>query len=883
MDSKYNINNSKPFQKVHGNKFPTVVKFNDAKRPKLMQGYGGGSTSTVQKRNNLPVHGVRNRLLAEIRKHATVIVIGETGSGKTTQIPQFMHEIRLDKDGMIGITQPRRVAAITLSQRVAQEMNTEIGGIVGYTVRFEDVTSIITKLKYLTDGMLLREAMLDSQLMAYNVIVLDEAHERTVQTDVLFGVVKQAQALRRDKHIKPLKIVVMSATMDVDHFSDYFGGVAILYLEGRQYPVQVYHSLQTQEDFVFSCLVTVFQIHKEAPANHDILVFLTGQEEIEAMAHSIRLIAKDLEGKHPPLKVYPLYSSLPTNQQLDVFRPTPHGARKVILSTNIAETSVTISGIKYVVDSGMVKVRVHHPRTGLDVLKVQRISQAQAWQRTGRAGRESAGFCYRVYTRLEFDSMLMNPVPEIQRCHLTSVVLQLLALGLSPLSFDFMDTPPKESIVEALKELQQLGAVESVDTPVLTSVGRQMSLFPLDPRFSKILLSAKDYGCLEEILSVVALLTSESVLHVPSSKREQAVAAHRKFVSTTGDHLALLNIYKAYSTVNKKKEWCHENFLNARNLAYASDVRSQLAELCRKFKITSSSCGQDTEQVRKCLLTGLYMNIAELQRDRHYLTWGSREVVAIHPSSFLFTSQPQCVVFTEVVQTGRCYLRLVSQVDPQWLTDIAPQPIDHHNFHTKEKSRLHLKMLEPVKHILQSQRIVLASGSPRREEILRGVGLKFEVCPSLYEEDLDPANYKNHGDFVVDTATNKVKEVAERLASDAPDLIIGADTMVSMDGKVYGKPKTEEKAITMLRELSGRAHTVFTGVVLHAGGHVVKFSESTKVFMAPLSEQVIQAYVNTGEPLDKAGAYGIQGVGGSLIEKIEGDYFNVMGMPLHSV
>ncbi|PSN38038.1 putative ATP-dependent RNA helicase DHX33 [Blattella germanica] len=681
MDSKYNLTDGKILSNSLTKKPATAMKFYDAKRPRLGDHVDAPQTASeklLQQRKALPVYGVRNRLISEIKKYPTVIIIGETGSGKTTQIPQFMHEFRLDKDGMIGITQPRRVAAITLSKRVAQEMNTEQGEIVGYTVRFEDVTSKRTKLKYLTDGMLLREAILDNLLMSYSIIVLDEAHERTVQTDVLFGIVKQAQVLRQERQFAPLKIIIMSATMDVDHFSDYFGKVPIIYLEGRQYPVQVYHAMQSQDDFVFSSLVTIFQIHKEAPANQDILVFLTGQEEIEAMANTARQLAKDLEGKYPCLKVYPLYASLPSHQQLDVFRPTPHGMRKVILSTNIAETSITIPGIKYVIDSGMAKVRIHHPGTGLDVLKVQKISKAQAMQRAGRAGRESAGFCYRVYNRLEYDSMSQNPVPEVQRCNLSNVVLQLLALGVDPLSFDFMDMPPKEAINEALLQLKQLCAIEAVENPELTKLGRLMSRFPLDPRYSKILLSAKDYGCVEEILSIVSLLSSESVMVTPHAKREEATVAHGKFVSSSGDHVTLLNIYSSYCTATRKKEWCHENFFNARNLAYASEVRSQLAELCQRSKIPSSTCGQNFDQVRKCLITGLFMNIAELQREKKYVTLGSREIVTIHPSSVLFSSRPRCVLFTEVVHTGQCYLRMVSEVEPGWLSDIAPEYMRHH-------------------------------------------------------------------------------------------------------------------------------------------------------------------------------------------------------------
>nr|CAD7424964.1 unnamed protein product [Timema monikensis] len=784
MDSKYNITVGQTFGK-HKLNAPKNVVFTGSpvlKKAKLEhQNLNTSSPSVFHQRKLLPVFGVRNKLLAEIHKYSSLIVIGETGSGKTTQIPQFMHEVKLDRDGMIGVTQPRRVAAMTISQRVAQEMNTTLGELVGYSVRFEDVTSKCTKLKYLTDGMLLREALLDPLLLSYSVIVLDEAHERTVHTDILFGVVKQAQKFRTERSLKPLKILVMSATMDVDHFSHYFGNIPVVYLEGRQYPVQVFHAIKTQEDYAFSCLVTIFQIHKDAPPNWDILVFLTGQEEIEAMAYNIRLISKllylffalapttpttlstawtapqfmfsepsiqfptvlsahenssfywlawrplsftfslanenshffpldktmqqlrvfntvvprplsyppssylpprlmlpghpsvpprltlrghtcrdfshtyphvsehyvavvatstsypqsrkqgiaDLEGKCVPLKVYPLYSSLPSHMQLDVFRPTAPGMRKVILSTNIAETSVTISGIKYIIDSGMVKNRSHHPGTGLDVLKVQRISQAQAWQRTGRAGRESPGFCYRTYTHQYVDG--------------------------------------------AIEQLKQLGAIESTVSPKLTATGHLMAQFPLDPRYSKIIISAKDYNCVQEILTIVAMLSGESVFVNPPAKREKAVAAQNKFYSTAGDHITLLNIYRNYNNVAQKKIWCQDNFLNSRNLQYASKVRTQLSELCERCKVPMSSCGQDTEPVRKCLITGLFMNVAELQREKKYVTVGSKQVVSIHPSSVLFGSRPHCVLFTEVVQTGRCYLRQLSLIDPQWLTDIVPE------------------------------------------------------------------------------------------------------------------------------------------------------------------------------------------------------------------
>ncbi|XP_073986737.1 ATP-dependent RNA helicase DHX33 isoform X2 [Rhodnius prolixus] len=630
-------------------------------------------TSLECQRKSLPIFRVRKKLLMEIEKHKTIILIGETGSGKTTQIPQYIHELKMESDGIVGITQPRRVAAITVAQRVAQEMGCGLGDEVGYSVRFEDVTSPQTKVKYVTDGMLLREAMKDETLKSYSFIILDEAHERTIHTDVLFGIVKEAQKKRIASNLKPLKIIIMSATMDVDHFSKYFDDAPIVYIEGRQYPVEVRHTADPQDDYNYTCLVTIFQIHKEAPAKHDILVFLTGQEEIEAMTARVRSIAKDPLCPGPALKVYPLYAALAASKQLEVFQPSTQSTRKVIISTNIAETSVTISGIKFVIDSGMVKQKIHHPTTGLDVLKVHKISQAQAWQRTGRAGRETAGICYRAYTKLDFDSMVKNSVPEILRSNLSSVILQLLVLKINCLNFDFLDKPPKELILEGLEQLKALGAVViGDDGPQLTSLGKQMALFPLEPRFSKVILSANEFGCLEEVLSVISVLSGESIFVNNLAKRDEAAAAKSKFASSYGDHVTLLNIFRGYKNTPTKQAWCYENFLSSRNLEYATKVRKQLGDICRKCNISVSSCGQDFDALRQCLLTGFFMNIAELQRDKKYITIGTRQTVGIHPSSVLHGSLPQLVMYSELVQTGKCYMRYVTPIDPEWLHRISP-------------------------------------------------------------------------------------------------------------------------------------------------------------------------------------------------------------------
>ncbi|XP_069613584.1 ATP-dependent RNA helicase DHX33 [Ranitomeya imitator] len=628
-----------------------------------------------QQRRSLPIYQARAQLIGQLRQLESAIVIGETGSGKTTQIPQYLYEASIGRQGIIGVTQPRRVAAISLATRVSEERKTELSRLVGYTVRFEDVTSEETKIKFLTDGMLLREAIGDPLLRRYSVVILDEAHERTVHTDVLFGVVKTAQKKRKELGKLPLKVIIMSATMDVDLFSHYFNGAPVLYLEGRQHPIQVFYTKQSQSDYLQAALVTVFQIHQEAPASHDILVFLTGQEEIEAMTKTCRDIAKHLPDGCPQMTVMPLYASLPHSQQLRVFQNAPKDHRKVILSTNIAETSITITGIKYVVDTGMVKAKKYNPESGLEILAVQRVSKAQAWQRTGRAGREDSGICYRLYTEDEFEKLDKMTVPEIQRCNLASVVLQLLVLRVANiLTFDFVSKPSPDSIRSAIEQLDLLGAVErKEDQIILTPLGKKMASFPLEPKFSKTILISSKFHCTEEILTIVALLSVDSVLHNPPAKRDEVQAVRKKFISSEGDHITLLNIYRAFKNLGKNKEWCRENFVNGRNMMLVSEVRAQLRDICIKMSMPIESSRTDTRNIRQCLAHGLFMNAAELQPDGTYTTVETHQPVSIHPSSILFHCKPACVIYNELLHTSKCYMRDLCVVDADWLFEAAPE------------------------------------------------------------------------------------------------------------------------------------------------------------------------------------------------------------------
>jgi len=629
--------------------------------------YGRKTTMTIlEQRQSLPIYKLKDELVKAINDNQVLIVVGETGSGKTTQMTQYMAECGFAARGKIGCTQPRRVAAMSVAKRVAEEFGCRLGQEVGYTIRFEDCTTSETTIKYMTDGMLLREALIDADMSTYSCIMLDEAHERTINTDVLFGLLKKAVKQRPE-----LKLVVTSATLDAVKFSEYFFEAPIFTIPGRTFPVEILYTREPETDYLDASLITIMQIHLNEPPG-DILLFLTGQEEIDTACEVLFERMKSLGPEVPELIILPVYSALPSEMQSRIFDPAPPGSRKVVIATNIAETSLTIDGIFYVVDPGFVKQKVYNSKTGMDSLVVTPISQAAAKQRAGRAGRTGPGKTYRLFTERAYrDEMLPTPVPEIQRTNLADTVLKLKAMGINDLiGFDFMDAPPVEAMIHALELLHTLSALD--DEGLLTRLGRRMAEFPLEPNLSKMLIMSVSLGCSDEILTIVSMLSVQNVFYRP--KEKQAIADQRKakFNQPEGDHLTLLAVYNSWKNNKFSSAWCYENFVQQRTLKRSQDVRKQLLGIMDRHKLDVVSCGQSTTRVQKAICSGFFRNAAKKDPQEGYRTLVDAQMVAIHPSSALFHRQPEWVVFHEVVQTTKEYLREVTTIDPKWLVEYAP-------------------------------------------------------------------------------------------------------------------------------------------------------------------------------------------------------------------
>ena len=636
-----------------------------------------------------------------VQAHQCVVVTGETGCGKTTQLPQFLHKAGLSERGTIGVTQPRRMAAISVAHRVAEELHCpRVGGEVGYQVRFDDCTSPETKIKYMTDGCLLRELLEDQCLSRYSVVVLDEAHERSLATDILFGLVKavmdrEEEEDKAKKRHTPLKVVIMSATLDVSKFSRFFNSCPIITIPGRVFPVEVQFCCSDDSfdpkkpTYLSQVIRVVMDIHLDHPSG-DILVFLTGQAEIEAVCGKLYKAAENIDYRYDVqsqevagMGIFPLYGTLPTEQQQRVFQPAERGVRRVIVSTNIAATSVTVDGIVYVVDCGYVKQLIYSPRSGLDILDVVPISRSEAAQRTGRAGRTAPGKCFRLYSEKYFGSLREDTVPEIQRTSLTSVVLSLKCMGITNvIEFHYLDPPEEKMILEALRQLYYYEAIDIEG--LVTPLGRRLVEFPLEPSLARILLRSKELQCEAAALPIVAMLSVENVFIKPGSKEqaEEAAQAHHSLSDAgggTSDFATLLAIYKLSAESASGRRWCSQNYVHWRAVRTAQSVHQQLAAILAKQQVPvkSDSGTPLSERLRKALCYGLFGHTARLAPGRRCFSTmdGHGTLAYIHPSSVLFGREPSLdwVVFHELVDTAKTYMRTICPIRYSWVQDLLPR------------------------------------------------------------------------------------------------------------------------------------------------------------------------------------------------------------------
>ncbi|KAI0259789.1 P-loop containing nucleoside triphosphate hydrolase protein [Gloeopeniophorella convolvens] len=646
-----------------------------------------GSQSLQEQRERLPIARGREALVRSIAANDVTIILGETGSGKTTQLPQYLLEDGTYR-GQIAVTQPRRVAATSLAARVSAEQGKSLGTLVGYSVRFDERVGPDTRVKYLTDGMLVREMMTDTLLTRYDVVIVDEAHERTLRTDIVLASLKRILSLRNGSgtsanakgkgRANPLKVVIMSATLDAEKFSKFFNGAPVLYVKGRQHPVSIFHASSSQNDYLDAALRTFFQIHVDRPPG-DVLIFLPGrQDDIESLESSLRTYASQLPQNVLGVTICPLYASLPNAQQTKVFLPTPPDSRKCILATNIAETSITIPGVRYVIDSGKQKEKRHLARiagSGFDTLLTTDITKSSAMQRAGRAGREGHGYCFRLYTEDAFDCMALTAEPEVQRSSLTSAFLQLKVIGQDLDSMPFMDRPDQESIGSALRTLWLLDAVDNSRN--LTDFGRSLAMFPLEPQHAAILLASVKNNCTSEIISILALLSSSAPLFPDSSsQRDEAQEARAKFRHPSGDHWTMLNVFRSYDEVctsegkTGQKEWCKRSFVNQRALREAGDIRRQLRGVCDRMHVDwKLSCGNDEGPVLRSLLRGLLQHVAFLQPDGSYKQVMGPSIVKIHPGSFLTDKRSPAIIYNELVYTTNIYARQVSAIYKSFIAE----------------------------------------------------------------------------------------------------------------------------------------------------------------------------------------------------------------------
>lgn len=683
----------------------------------------------LKNRRLLPIWRYRESIQDSVRKADVLIVVGATGSGKSTQVPQFLFEQdwcqrritkikcqngcsnsgRTEEDvgigGMIAITQPRRVAAITLAQRVSQEVGTPIKqgakGLVGYSVRFDHVVPKGTKIKFLTEGMLLQELIRDPDLRQYSAVIVDEIHERSVDVDLLSGFLKQIlQSNKEGRGNIPLKVIIMSATADVERIQSFFScvgntqevrenrdnSVEVIYVEGRQHPVEVIYSPTRVPRPEVQQAITkrVFQINQNEKLPGDILAFLTGQEEIESTQKLIEEYAKTLPKGVPAIQVFPLYGQLSMEAQAEAFKPLGKRlTRKVILATNIAETSVTVPGVRYVIDCGDAKIKLFEPALNVESLRAVPISKSSVTQRTGRAGREAPGKCYRLYTEDDHKKFMDVDLPEILRIDIVGAILMMKARGIKDVySFPLMNPPDRSSVEKGLLQLHFMGALSSV-TGEISDIGKKMALFPVTTPYGRVLLAAAEpsSNCLLEAIDIISCITAgESIFYQLRSEEEveEVEELRKQLYRREGDLLTYLMTMQAYTAENTDRvEWCFARRINVRNMRQALKIRKQLRHLCKSMGLLDEipadpqpwipMAPDRAEVLLKCFLAGFALKTALLAPDKSYVTSQGRHQVAIHPSSVLWGKKKEAIMYLEHVITQKSYAKKVSAIQAQWV------------------------------------------------------------------------------------------------------------------------------------------------------------------------------------------------------------------------
>lgn len=622
----------------------------------------------------LPVSERRQEIMEAISQHQVVIVAGETGSGKTTQLPKMCLELGMGMRGRIGHTQPRRIAARTVANRIAEELNTELGGLVGYQVRFQDHSDQRTAIKVMTDGILLAEIQHDPLLLAYDCIIIDEAHERSLNIDFLLGYLKQILPKRKD-----LKVIVTSATIDVERFSKHFFNAPVIEVSGRLFPVETrYRPWHDEAEEIDEAIISALEeiLHESKGRGGDVLVFLSGERDIRSLSLAIK--KSNIAG----IEVLPLYARLNLAEQNRVFQSSR--SRKIVLATNVAETSITVPGIKYVIDTGFARISRYSLRTKVQRLPIEAISQASANQRQGRCGRVSDGICYRLYSEEDFQSRPEFTDAELLRTNLAAVVLQMLQLRMGKVeAFPFIDPPDNRLINDGYRLLEELQAVTKQGK--ITAIGKQLSALPIDPKFGRMVIDAAKLGCLNEILIIASALSLQDPRERPAEKKQAADQAHKRFFDEQSDFIAYINLWnyaeeqRQELSQNQFRKLCKKEFLNFMRLKEWRELHHQLKLQVKKLGFAINQNTAKADLVHQSLLVGLLSNIArrdEEKGSREYFGTRSRKCM-IFPGSGLNKKKYPWIMAADFIETSQLYAHCAAKIDPQWVIDRAQHILKH--------------------------------------------------------------------------------------------------------------------------------------------------------------------------------------------------------------